>query len=318
LLGAGLEPEVLRRMKIPRINLDQLVTFFVVATEGSFTAAAERLCISQPAVTMQIRALEETYGVKLIRVKKKRAHLTAEAQLLLPLSEQIYRAAIHAEELLEQHGRAKVLRIGVAPALAAYAAPVIDLFTEFHPSVRVVVREGPSLALLAELRDFRHDLCFVAAVDDGATDLQAHHLWHGEPMMLVAAPNNPLADKADVTWEDLDGCPLILHGEGSVARRLILDEFGKRGLEPNIAAEVDSIAYIKQLIERRGGVALMFSPNVEEDVARHTLRALPWKGGDLRIEIDVVLRRDAEPSPSRAAFLSLMRKHFGSDFDYCP
>lgn len=305
-------------MKVPRINLDHLVTFFVVATETSFTVAAERLCISQPAVTMQVRALEECYGVKLIRVKKKRVHLTAEAELLLPLAEQVYHAAARAEELLEHHGRAKVLRIGVAPALAPYASPVIELFTEFHPSVRVVVREGSSLALLGELLDFRHDLCFVAAVGDGATDLKVHHLWHEEPMMLVAAPGNPLAEKSEVTWADLDGCPLILRGEGSVARKKILEEFSKRGLQPNIAAEVDSIAYIKQLIARRGAVALMFSPNVEEDLAKHTLHALPWQGGDIRVGVDVVLRRDADPSPSRSAFLGLMKKHFGDDFDYCP
>lgn len=58
-------------MRVPRINMDQLVTCYVVATEGSFTSAAERLCVTQPAVTMQIRSLEETYGVDMTSAVKE-------------------------------------------------------------------------------------------------------------------------------------------------------------------------------------------------------------------------------------------------------
>lgn len=303
-------------MRLPQINLDQLVTFYVVATEKSFTAAAERLCVSQPAVTMQLRSLEESWGVKLILVKKKRAQLTAEAERLLPCAEAFCRAALRAEDLLGHYGRSRILRLGVSPALATYLFPVVNVFAELYPTVRVVVREGSSLTLVEELRDFKHDLCFVAAVDRGAHDLDSYSLRHAERMMLVAASASPLAGKPEVTWEDLDGYPLILHGEGSVARRLILEEFGKRGLTANIAAEVDNIACIKQRIEWGGGVALMFSPNVEEEVAQHKLEALPWVGGDLRIGIDVVVRREAEPSPARSALLAVMKKHFGEDFDY--
>ncbi|MBI5017609.1 MAG: LysR family transcriptional regulator [Deltaproteobacteria bacterium] len=305
-------------MRFPRIHLDQLLTFRVVATERSFTAAADMLSISQPAVTMQIRALEETYGIKLIHVKKKKVHLTAEGERLLSHAEEIYRAALRAEDLLTQHGRARTLRIGLAGALAVYVSPVINVFGELYPSVRVVVREGLSLKLLEELRDFQHDLCFVAALEEPAKDLEAFPLRHPEPMMLVAARTSPLVERAEVTWSDLDGCPLILHGEGSVARKLILEEFQRRGLTPNISAEVDNIAYLKQLIERRGGVALMFSPNVEEEVAQHKLEVLNWKGGDLRLGIDVVVRREEEPSPARSAFLGVMKKHFGGNFDYGP
>jgi DNA-binding transcriptional LysR family regulator len=305
-------------MRLPRINLDQLVTFYFVATEKSFTAAAEKLCVSQPAVTMQMRSLEENHGVKLVHVKRKRVQLTPEGEMLLACAQEVYRGALRAEELLAHHGRARMLRVGVASALATYLFPAVDVFAQLYPTVRVVVREGPSLTLLEELRDFKHDLCFVAAVDEGAGDLDSYHLRHAERMMLVAARSSCLAEKAEVGWEDLDGCPLILHGEGSVARRLILEEFGKRGLRPNIAAEVDNIAYIKQMIERGGGVALMFAPNVEEEVEQHKLEALPWTGGDLRIGIDVVVRREAEPSPARSAFFTVLKKHFGEDFHYAP
>jgi DNA-binding transcriptional LysR family regulator len=135
-------------------------------------------------------------------------------------------------------------------------------------------------------------------------------------MMLVAAPGNPLTAKESVGWEDLENCPLVLHGEGSIARQIILEEFGKRGLRPNIAAEVDNVAYVKQLVEGRGAVALMFSPNVEEDVAQNRLRVLSWRGGEIQIGIDVVVRKEAELAPACAAFLKVLGQQFGSAFDY--
>ncbi|MBI5441992.1 MAG: LysR family transcriptional regulator [Deltaproteobacteria bacterium] len=301
-------------MRLPRVHLDQLITFYLVATEKSFTSAAEKLCVTQPAVTMQLRELEKAYGVKLVHVKRKRVCLTAEAELLLPHAEELYRAALRAEELLEHHGRAKTLRIGLVPALAGYAFPVISVFSELYPTVRVVVREGSSHGLVEAVRDFQHDLCFVASLSARPGDVEVYRLRHAERMVLVSIPGSTLAEKAAVDWEDLAGQPLILHGEGSAARAIVLEEFRKRGITPQIAAEVDNVSYVKQLIERRGAVALMFSPNVEEEVAQQKLTVLPWAGGEIQIGIDVVLRREGEVSPSCAAFLDVLAKHFGEDF----
>lgn len=303
-------------MRLLNIHLDQLMTFYFVATAQSFTAAAEILCVTQPAVTAQLRSLEETYGVKLVYVKKKRAHLTEEGEMLLPFAEGVYRSALRAEELLKARGGEKSLRIGVAPALSHYLSPAVALFSGLYPFIRVVVREGSSRLLLEGLRDFSHDLCFVGSADERPEEFCVHKLRHAERMMLVASPANPLASKDSVGWEDLEGCPLVLHGEGSVARRLILEEFGKRALRPNIAAEVDNAAYIKQLVEGRGAVALMFSPNVEEDVAHDRLRVLPWGGGEIQIGIDVVLRKGAKMAPACTAFLKVLRQQFGAAFDY--
>lgn len=305
-------------MRVPAIHLDQLVTFFFVATEKSFTAAAERLCVTQPAVTAQIRSLEESFGVKLVHVRKKRVQLSPEGELLLPYATEVYRAAIRAEDLLTQHGPGKVLRIGVASPLAGYVFPVVTLFAELYPSVRVVVREGSSLTLLEALRGFKHDVCFIASLDEVAPDLKRYHLRHAERMTLVAGRGGPLSDREEVDWSDLEGCPLVLHGEGSVARRLILQEFRKRGIEPRIAAEVDNLEYLKQLIELRAAVGLLFSPNVEAELSGHRLKAIPLKSGDLQLGIDVVLPAEAETTPLCAALLSILKRHFGEAFDYAP
>jgi DNA-binding transcriptional LysR family regulator len=120
-------------MRAPLINPYRLITFYFVAREKSFTAAASNLCITQPAVSMQIKALEQQFGVKLIHVKKKRVHLTEEGELLLEQAAGVYHSSIAAERLLLHHGESGGLRIGVATALTLHLFPLVERVIDPHP-----------------------------------------------------------------------------------------------------------------------------------------------------------------------------------------
>jgi DNA-binding transcriptional LysR family regulator len=113
-----------------------------------------------------------------------------------------------------------------------------------------------------------------------------------------------------MTWKELEGCPLFLLGEGSAARDRILNEFEKRGLSPTIAADLDSIEGMKQLIATGKGVGLMFPPNVSWEIKRGTLTAIPLEGGELQVDIDVAINREVSLSPPAEKFLDLIGKHF--------
>ncbi|GAB4265816.1 MAG: selenium metabolism-associated LysR family transcriptional regulator [Deferrisomatales bacterium] len=294
-------------MQAPRIHVSQLITFYFVARDRSITSASEALCLTQPAVSKQIKALEEQFGVKLIHVVRRRVVLTEEGERLFPHAEAACRAALGAERLLRFYGGGGVLRIGVAAALTLYLVRAIDRFKERYPSVRVTVREGPSLEVVRELRDFRHDLCLVASLREPAPDLDVHHVRLTEQVVFVSAPGNPLAKRRQVGWEDLEERPLILQGEGSMARKLVLEEFRKRHLSPRIAAEIDNVAGMKELVAQGKGIAPMTRPNVAEELARGTLVALPLDPGEAGLGIDVVLRRTADRSPLCDEFLDLLR-----------
>jgi DNA-binding transcriptional LysR family regulator len=298
-------------MKPPRVNLSQLVTFYLVAKEGGLSQAAEKLCITQPAVTMQIKTLEGHFGVKLITAKRNKVQLTKAGEMLLPYAEEIYQVAIKAEGCLESYSTT-VLRIGVSAALTLYITPVIERFKDLYPAVRVKLREGRSIALVDELLDFEHDLCVVASLGGSNEHLTAYRLPHAEQMVLVAAPENPLAKKLRVTWEDVARFPLILHCEGSMARKVILDEFKHRGIDPSIGAEIDSVECMKQLIREGKGVALMFLPNVQKELDLQQLKVLPLPDGGARIGVDIVHRREVHLSRPCENFLSLVKKHFGA------
>lgn len=298
-------------MKIPQINLSQLLTFYVVAKKGSFTRAAEDLCVSQPAVTMQIKALQNYFGVKLIQVKQKKVLLTKAGETLFLYSEELHQAALKAEYFLS-FNRKERLRIGVSSALLSYLTPLMDKFKEFHPGTLLTVKEGASAKMIEELDDFEHDICFVVTPDDIAKELISYQLPKKEPLMIIMSPDDGLANRPNISWQELSTHSLILHREGSMLRRIVLDEFSNRALVPKIAADVDGMEFIKQLVQAGKGITLMIRTSVEREVKQGRLKAVPLQD-ELAVSVHVVLRRETNLLPPLSEFLTLLDQNFSCD-----
>jgi DNA-binding transcriptional LysR family regulator len=296
-------------MKLPQINVQQLITYYFVATEKSFSVASEKLFITQPAVTQQIKGLEGLFGVKLINVKRKRVHLTKAGERLVAYAEEIINHVMMAENFLKSY-RVNNLRIGVATTLTLYLTPIIDTFKELFSAVMVSVREGPSLTLVDELLDFKFDICLVGTLQTINKKLHVARIPRIEGMALVASPDYPLVRKPEVKWEDLVDYPLIIQSEGSTAREVILEHFASRNLTPMIGAEVDNVECAKQLARQKKGVALVFLPYVREEVALGKLAIIPVVDGEIRLGIDIVTNQEMPVSPMLRVFLGLIEKHF--------
>jgi DNA-binding transcriptional LysR family regulator len=297
-------------VKLPQINVQQLISFYFVGKEHSVSAASEKVFVTQPAITQQIKALEAQFGVKLINVKRKRVHLTKAGERLLDYAEEVVNHVELAENFLKSY-RINNLRIGVACALTLYLTPVIDKFKELYPSVKVAVREGPSLELIEDLLDFKFDICLVGTLREINKRLQVLRIPKVEKMVFVANPGYPLVEKGEVKWEDLVDYPLIIQSEGSTARERILDHFRTRNLNPLIGAEVDNIECAKELARQKKGIALMFFPNIKEEVALEKLRIIPVADGEIRLDIDIARNQEIAFSPLSNAFISVIEKHFG-------
>ena len=297
------------RMKLPQINVQQLISFYFVATEKSFSVASEKLFITQPAVTQQIKSLEGLFGVKLINVKRKRVHLTKAGGRLVKYAEGIVNHVMMAENFLKSY-RVNNLRIGVATTLTLYLTPIIDTFKELFASVMVSVREGPTLTLIDDLLDFKADICLVGTLRTVDKKLHVTRIPRIEGMVLVANPDYPLVRKPEVKWEDLANYPLIVQSEGSTAREMILEHFASRNLTPMIGAEVDNVECAKQLARQKKGVALVFLPYVKEEVALGKLAIIHVMDGEIQLGIDIATNREMPVSPMLKAFIGLIEKHF--------
>jgi DNA-binding transcriptional LysR family regulator len=300
-------------VKLPQINVQQLISFYFVATEKSFSVASEKLFVTQPAVTQQIKGLEGQFGVKLVNVKRKRVHLTKAGERLVSYSEEIINHVMMAENFLKSY-RVNNLHIGVATTLTLYLTPIIDTFKELFSSVRVSVREGPSLMLVEDLLDYKFDICLVGTLKAINKKLHVTSIPRLEGMVLVASPDYPLVRKPEVKWEDLVDYPLIIQSEGSTAREVILEHFASRNLTPMIGAEVDNVECAKQLARQKKGVALMFLPYIREDVALGKLTIIPVVDGEIKLGIDIVTNQEMPVSPILKAFMGLVEKHFSYPF----
>ncbi len=297
-------------MKFPQINVQQLISFYHVAKAESFSIASERLFVTQPAVTQQIKALETQFGVKLINVKRKRVYLTRAGLRFLTYAEEVVNHVVAAEAFLNAY-RLNNLHLGVATTLTRFLTPIIDKFKELHPSVRVSVCEGTSLTLIEGLLDFKADVCLVGTLQAINKKLRVTRFPEVEKMVLVASPDYLAGKKAYVSWEELAAYPLILQSEGSTARAIMLKHFEDRNLVPVIGAEVDNIECAKELARQKKGLALMFLPNVREEVAQKALAIIPITDGDITLGIDIAQYEEMATSPVVEAFLGVIQEHFG-------
>jgi DNA-binding transcriptional LysR family regulator len=108
--------------------------------------------------------------------------------------------------------------------------------------------------------------------------------------------------------------PLILQSEGTLARKTALNQFISRGLEPIVGAETDNVESAKDLVRRGKGIALMFLPNVKEELAQGTLKILPIADLEIRHGIDILINREMPQSPLMESLLAIIKDYLNYDF----
>ncbi len=172
------------------------------------------------------------------------------------------------------------------------------------------VREGPTYTLVQELLDFKHDICLVGAMSGICDHLHGFRIGQVERMVFVSSPDFRADTDTEVTWEELARQPIIVPAEGSDARRVVLSEFKARGLEPVIGAEVNNIEFAKELVRQKKGIALMFYPNVKEDIVTKKLKVIKVQGCDIRLGIDVLFNGELSLSPVTEELMKLIRERF--------
>lgn len=301
-----------------QLNLHHIISFYCLAKEQSFSRAAERLAITQPAVTQHVRGLEMQFGVKLITLKKQRVRLTEAGDKLVAYAEELFNQAVLTENFLKNYHR-NHLAIGIAGGLTFYLTSLIDHFKETCPSVKVTIREGSSKSLVEELLNYQHDICFTGVIARYHNKVRSFRIDSDEQMVFVSSPINPLYGDAPATWEQLAACPLIIQSEGSAGRGLVRYEFKKRGLTPIIGMEVSNIELAKEMAKQNKGIALLFGPNVRREVDRGELKIIRLEDGEIRMgSFYVVTNREAQTPPAVRSFLATIKQYFSNNFHELP
>ena len=299
-------------MKPPKYNLYHLIVFYFVASEKSITSAAEKLCLTQPAVTHHIKCLEKSASIKLLDVKKQKVCLTYAGEGLFQYATEVYRQLVSAEKFVEDMKEASI-RVGIAMSFSSTIASVASVFEELYPHGKLIINNAPSFEVAQDVLNSQVEVGVVVSMDYGIPKLRPITISAGEKLVLVASPSSSIFRKEHVELRDLFDYPLVSGPETSATRRVFFSKFEAEGLQvnPPIAVEVNSVEWSRSMVENGKGIGFYYIRNVEKEVSEGRLRVLPLTS-DMRVGVDALIRRDAFLPPIAETFISLLREAFQS------
>ncbi|MBL8170382.1 MAG: LysR family transcriptional regulator [Acidobacteria bacterium] len=292
------------------MEMSQLRTFRAVAETLNFTRAAERLHLTQSAVSHQIKALEEELGEPLFIRAKRGVKLSQAGKIALEYVERILDETEALRERIAGKENSPAGRVRVAAATQAFVhlfAPLFESFMDSHPGVDLAFRTTVSTEqTVADILNGAADVGF-ASLAVYSPNLQVTKLFEDE-LLLIIGSEHPLARKRVATAEDILREKLILFERGASIRRATDQFFDQVGVRPDLALESNDTYFIKRMVERGVGVSLLPAWAVRDEVIAGKLAQLPIAGHRLRRSVALVSLGRFQPSPARA-FISYILQH---------
>lgn len=253
----------------------QLKAFHAVAVHGGFSRAAERLGLTQPAVSDHVRKLEETYGVQLFNRSAQGVNLTEMGRRLFAVAERQFEAETEAMELLSRGRTLEEGQITIGADAAVHILPQLARFRLKHPRLAVRLVTGNSTGLLKRLEDFSIDIA-VTAERPSSTAFLARQL-RSDRLVAVVQRSSRLSKLRQIGFEQLVKLPLILREDGSMTRKLLLEEAARRGLRLLDTIEIESREAAREAAAQGLGIAIMSEGELVPDGRLATLEVPDWE-----------------------------------------
>jgi DNA-binding transcriptional LysR family regulator len=290
------------------MDFDQLETFLEVARLSSFSRAAERRFRTQPAISSQIRSLEEEVGAKLLDRSGGKVSLTAAGKLFQQYAEQTVQSRkdiFAAVAEMERVPRGELV-VAANEGTCLYILP--EVFAEFkkqYPAVSVNIDRKESAKILESIIDNSVDFGVVSlpVTDSRLTVVPIHR----DELVVITAPGHPLGRLKAAPTAEIAKYPLLVPETGRT-REAIEQLFQEQRLKPNISMELDSSELLKRFVEAGVGVGFIARSNVQEDLRAGVLAALPLADSSIRRDLALVFRKDKALSRAALAFIDIAVK----------
>lgn len=279
------------------LTLRQLQIFIEAAREASFTAAARKLHLSQPAVSMQIRQLEDSLGLPLFEPSGRGIILSEAGETLLAYAlqiEDLLQGAFQALDSMKGLERGR-LRVTVASTANHFTSRLLADFSNHHPGIAISLDVTNRAALLHQLANNETDIVLMGE-PPASMDLQAEPFMDN-PLVAIAAPSHPLAQDKIIPLERLTQEKFIMRENGSGTREAIMRFFQQRGLEIKTALEMSSNEAIKQAVEAGMGLGIVSMHTLELELFAHRLVMLPVDQMPILRQWFMVLRKGKPQTP---------------------
>ncbi|MCC7206928.1 MAG: LysR family transcriptional regulator [Anaerolineae bacterium] len=296
------------------LSLYRLEVFNAVVEAGSFSRAAERLYISQAAVSQHIGALENGLGAPLFVRGRRGVALTPAGQTLHGYTRRIVRLLEEAENALTRVDQlaAGQIRIGASPGAGQYLLPEwVRRFRAQYPKLSVSMVTDVTPRIAASILGRALDIGLVEGEVDGVAGGRLASLPLREiEQYVVVGKGHAWCGRDGVSVEDIAAQPLIARPRDSQSRLWLDGMFARAGLTPHVAAEFDNPEAIKQAILSGMGIAVLPDYVVRREQTMGLLRALPVLGDGWRRALNLIWDRERLFSPVTRAFLRGLAETF--------
>ncbi len=251
------------------MNHAQLRAFHAVAGAGGFTRAAATLGVTQPTLSGQVAALEETYGVRLFERRGRGIELTDLGASLFDITRRLFGQEAEAEQLLSAARglMSGLLRVGAdAPY---HVIPLLATFQRRHPGIRLSMSFGNSERMLQELLDRR---CDIAVLPDIRADARLHALpFRSDRLVVFVARGHAGAVRRSLRLAELDGQRLVLRELGSTTRAVFERAMAEAGIKPGEVLEIGSREAVREAVAAGLGIGVVFESEFGHDPRLHRL-----------------------------------------------
>jgi len=286
------------------MDMQALRIFLAVAHERSFSRAALKVHLTQPAVSQAVRRLEGDLGEELFDRSSRNGSLTDAGRVLQNYGQRLIRLAEETESAMRELRdlrRGRVL-IGANEAAVHTLLPLVGRFRARHPEIAIDVRRVPARQIAVEVQQGSLDfgaLTFRPSVP-GLLEIPAG----SDELVLLVPPKHRFARRSEVTMEEMASEPVIAHNDPSPARERVLRLFERHKIELKMVVALPSLDGIKRAVELQMGVALLPRRCAITELAGGRLVAVPVAGISRRRQLMLVCRK-AHRSHAANAFLEV-------------
>ena len=292
------------------ISLYKLEIFALVVQTGSFSAAAERLLMTQPAVSQHIQDLEAALGAKLFARGRRGVTLTEAGETLHRYTQEILRLVAEAESAVTdvRHLASGQARMAATPGVGVYLLPDwVQAFRQAHPNLTVTVQTSITPSIVAGLRRGEMDLGFVEGELDSFDQegIAALELEVNEQFVIVG-PKHPWWERKSVQLEELAGKGIVMRQRNSQTRIWLDGELQRAGVQVQVVAEFDNVESIKRAVAKGKDIAILPEYAVRSELEMGLLRALPVEGKPLQRTLKLVWNPSHPFSAVTRAFLRFL------------
>lgn len=294
------------------LNYHQLHIFYTVAQRGSFSAAAQALHMTQPAVTMQIQSLEDYFGTKLLVRSTKRIDLTEAGKALYPYARKSIELMRDTEKAMSQftsmlEGR---LLLGSSLTIGEYVLPrLLGPFGRQYPHISIVLKVMNTTQIIDEI--VSHQLNF------GLVEAPVHHPdMISEPVMedelkLIVPAGHPLSKKGKLKLKEVLSYPFVLREKGSGTRQVMEEQLERSGIdlrELDIVMELGSTGAVKSAVEAGFGLTFLSPSSVKHELALGLLEVLEIENVTFKRQFYSIHLKSTLLPVSAVTFLTFLRE----------